>query len=357
MFFPNARLGTFAIVTLIALRVAIGWHFFMEGASKVRDGGFASTGFLSSATGPFADTFHSLIPDYDGSIRLDAEKMREHYQELLSRTVTAYHLTDEQSESAKKLVEAASADLKATYKESEGPIKEYKLGADRVRRMEKEAGLYKPESMRKQRLEIESKRRSQIKPVLASIDRVTSELEEELNDLGKRSLGIVGDAKNKAEEKATIPTVKLRFPNAPPIDVSVVDKCIPIFDMVIGILLVCGLLTPVAGIAAGLFLGSIVLTQFPGWPGAQPTYYQVIEMVACFVLAGTDAGRYAGLDFLPWSFWNRRKGKTSKGSKETSTKETAAKEPAPSKPATAKEQAPKETAATTTPTKPAATAS
>jgi hypothetical protein len=30
-------------------------------------------------------------------------------------------------------------------------------------------------------------------------------------------------------------------------------------------------------------------------------------MVGCFVLAFADAGRFAGLDFLPWSFWNRKK--------------------------------------------------
>jgi uncharacterized membrane protein YphA (DoxX/SURF4 family) len=75
--------------------------------------------------------------------------------------------------------------------------------------------------------------------------------------------------------------------------------------MVVGILLVIGLLTPLAGIAAGLFLASVVLTQFPGYPGTLPTYYQAIEMVACFVLAFTDSGRFAGLDFIPWSFWNR----------------------------------------------------
>ena len=89
------------------------------------------------------------------------------------------------------------------------------------------------------------------------------------------------------------------------ITVRQVDKIIPIFDMVVGILLLVGLLTPLAAIAAGVFLLSVVATQFPGAPGSQPTYYQAIEMLACFVVAFADAGRYAGLDFIPWSFWNR----------------------------------------------------
>ena len=100
---------------------------------------------------------------------------------------------------------------------------------------------------------------------------------------------------------------KLRMPDAGPIDVRLVDKYLPIFDMSVGILLMLGLLTPVAALAAGIFLASVVLTQFPGYPGTQPTYYQAIEMIGCFVLAFSDAGRYAGLDFLPWSFWNRNK--------------------------------------------------
>jgi hypothetical protein len=29
-------------------------------------------------------------------------------------------------------------------------------------------------------------------------------------------------------------------------------------------------------------------------------------MLGCFVVAFADAGRYAGLDFIPWSFWNRK---------------------------------------------------
>jgi uncharacterized membrane protein YphA (DoxX/SURF4 family) len=88
--------------------------------------------------------------------------------------------------------------------------------------------------------------------------------------------------------------------------VRLVDKVIPIFDMSVGILLILGLLTPIAGLAAGIFLASVVLTQFPGAPGTLPTYYQAIEMVACFVIAFADAGRFAGLDFFPWSYWNAR---------------------------------------------------
>jgi uncharacterized membrane protein YphA (DoxX/SURF4 family) len=64
MLFRKARLTVPAILFLVLLRVAIGWHFFQEGATKVRDGNFSSTPFLAAAKGPFAKEFHAMIPDY-----------------------------------------------------------------------------------------------------------------------------------------------------------------------------------------------------------------------------------------------------------------------------------------------------
>ena len=71
MLLRKAHLSFLAILALIALRVVVGWHFFMEGTDKVQKGGFSSTGFLSAAKGPLAKTFQSMVPDFDGSVRLD----------------------------------------------------------------------------------------------------------------------------------------------------------------------------------------------------------------------------------------------------------------------------------------------
>ena len=152
--------------------------------------------------------------------------------------------------------------------------------------------------MRKQRDDIETKWKALVKPALSDIDRITADLEERINALA-------------TEQQSTLDKKKLyarfKFPESSPIDIKLIDKYLPIFDMSVGILLMLGLLTPLAGLAAGIFLASVVLTQFPGSHGSVPTYYQAIEMLGCFFLAFSDAGRYAGLDFLPWSFWNRNK--------------------------------------------------
>jgi uncharacterized membrane protein YphA (DoxX/SURF4 family) len=63
-------------------------------------------------------------------------------------------------------------------------------------------------------------------------------------------------------------------------------------------LLIVGLFTRVAALGAGLFLASVCLSQWPTALGAQPIWYQLVEMLACFTLVGLAAGRFAGLDSI-----------------------------------------------------------
>jgi hypothetical protein len=46
------------------------------------------------------------------------------------------------------------------------------------------------------------------------------------------------------------------------------------------------------------FLASVCLSQWPGWPGAAPIYYQAVEMLSLLVLAAIGAGQYLGIDYL-----------------------------------------------------------
>ena len=294
MLLRKAHLSFLAILALIALRVVVGWHFFMEGTDKVQKGGFSSTGFLSAAKGPLAKTFQAMVPDFDGSVRLDEEKMKKAYEAFASEAGALFKFTEDQTAETQTIISATRKQLVAVYKEWKPKIDEYKNGIPRVANLENDPMRSNVSSMRKQRDEIESKWKSLVKPALWDIDRINNEFETAINALATE------DQMDKGKLAANF-----KLPGSPPIDVKLIDKIIPIFDMSVGILLIIGLLTPVAGLAAGIFLASVVLTQFPGSYGSQPTYYQAIEMVSCFFLAFSDAGRYAGLDFIPWSFWNR----------------------------------------------------
>lgn len=306
------RIGFFGVLALVGLRVVVGWHFYMEGVAKVRDGGFSSVGFLNAAKGPLAPQFQEMIPDYDGKLRFDREKMVAAYTSFVERARNAYSFNADQTKDAEAALQdtivrwdslASPVKVKFYGGKNEGPIErkgewaaqieEYFEGFERMAEMAKDPKRSEVTSLRTQRDEIETKWRGLVKPALSAIDKNAQTLERRLSALASLAQRhYAGDVHFEI--------------GGGPVSVHTIDKVIPIFDMVVGILLIIGLLTPVAGCAAGLFLASVVLTQFPGYPGTQPTYYQAIEMVACFVVAFADAGRFAGLDFFPWAFWNAR---------------------------------------------------
>ncbi len=292
---PYRRLNIFAIIALVLLRLGVGWHFFMEGAVKVRDGKFSSAGFLGGAKGPLADSYHSMITDYDGWIRLDAKKMNASFDAFASDLKTHYGLTDDQIKLVDKEVKRSKEALEGIYEQWAKDINDYKKGLNRVSALNRDAKYEEIASLRSQRDEIETKWRALPKPALSAIDAVTVQLEKSLNAVAT------------PEQSASVKPLSYSLPDSGPMSTKFVDKAIPIFDMVIGILLVIGLLTPIAALVAAGFLISVVLSQFPGYPGTQPTYFQAVEALACLVLAGTDAGRFAGLDYLSWSWWQVRK--------------------------------------------------
>jgi len=308
MLFKKAKLTLPAIIFLVLLRMTIGWHFFQEGAVKVKEG-FSSTPFLSAAKGPFAKNFLSMIPDYDGMIRIDAKRMSDASDAYGEQIKSQYGLNDDQCKEVDQILKDYKAKRKETYDEWKSQIEEYKNGFERIAKLQGDLSRSKVESLRRQQDDIEGKWKALGRPILAELDNANAEMIERLNAVAtdeqanpKPGKPIAKDFQGRSIRKQ----IPFKFEGEGPISVKLVDKIIPIFDMSVGILLLLGLLTPLAGLASGLFLASVVVSQFPGFPGTTPTYYQAIEMLGCFVIAFADAGRYAGLDFIPWSFWNSK---------------------------------------------------
>jgi len=123
-------------------------------------------------------------------------------------------------------------------------------------------------------------------PSLKAIDDIWKSYEATQNSLATR------------EQLGRRSPLKLGVPRTQWMDTSLVNQIVPYFDMAVGMCLLLGLFTPVAALAAAGFLGSVFMSQFPPATGPGSTMYQLIEGVACLVLAGTGAGRFAGLDFL-----------------------------------------------------------
>ncbi|HBE72313.1 MAG TPA: hypothetical protein DDW52_29615 [Planctomycetaceae bacterium] len=300
-----ARLGTFGILALIVLRIGIGWHFYMEGVAKVKSGDFSSVGFLKSAQGPLREKFQSMIWDNEGSLRLDQAKMNGLFVQAANRAAAHFDFTEDQNVELNAMV-SQFAGLDSEGKEYVGLLNEifddhaveidkYNESAERVETM-KESGTWTGvESLRGQLVSVQAERAKLVEPALDAIDGLWNDYERELNAMAS------------PEQYAAAKYFDFKRPGEGELSASKIDSIIPIFDMVVGILLMVGLLTPLAGWAAALFLLGVVLSQMPGYPGTTPTYFQAIEALACVVVATTDSGRYAGLDFIPWSIWNRGK--------------------------------------------------
>ncbi|MEC8508548.1 MAG: DoxX family protein [Planctomycetota bacterium] len=128
-------------------------------------------------------------------------------------------------------------------------------------------------------------------PWLSEINASWTSLELELNNLAL-----------PRQFSATRPASGIEVPLAKPdqktLLLSWIDASVPYFDMAVGILLILGLFTRYVGVIGAGFLSMIVLTQMPGFPGAQDTIAQITEMGALLMLAAIGAGRFGGLDYF-----------------------------------------------------------
>ncbi len=279
-------LGWLGVAMLVLLRLTIGWHFYSEGIDKYQSGNWDAKPFFSTARGPAAGQFRELVWDWDGSLRLDVEKTKLHFAQFRDRVSRHYDFDDTQKRQAQANYVLAVEQLEWVLENNATEIEEYQLGRDRIKKLEEDQRRSGVASLAGQRATIRAEWMAQINPVLAQIDMVWRNYEAAQNAMANQ---------DQVAEKAPL---RMGVPRERMVDTSVINRVVPYFDMIIGICLLLGLFTPVAALAAAGFLGSVFISQFPPVSGPGSTYYQLIEGVACLVLAATGSGRFAGLDFI-----------------------------------------------------------
>jgi len=276
-------LGTVAIVALVFLRLAIGWHFFKDGSQKFQSDRFSAAGFLWQAKGPLAPLFHRIAPPpKQPSAWLDVESTLADWDDFRYRAVQHYGFDDQQLAAVDSIVAARTKQLREHVAEYREEIDTYLLSFERIDRDRSDPVTGSLTSLRAHADRNEGELAGVADEWVAVIRQYWRSLEHDVNTLAnddQRGLGAVTIERTQGT---------LQF----------VDAAMPYFITTIGVLLVIGLFARPAAIAAALFLFSIVMTQFPGAEGAEPVYYQVIEMAALVVIAAVGAGRFAGLDFF-----------------------------------------------------------
>jgi len=280
------KCGAVVIISLVVLRLAIGWHFYKEGAKKFSGDSFTSKHFLQAAKGPLAPIFHGMIPDRKGEQRLSESQVRDRWTAYHARAVRRLRLDEDRKKEAETVLDRHLGQLNAFFAENQADIDEYFLDWRRL-----EAEQAKPESGHleyyDQRInEMQSKLYAKPNGWFAQLDQIATQLRTNLSVL--------------ATGRATLPAVA--DPAA-----GWVDPLVKRVIFGVGLLLIAGLFTRVACLAGAGFLASVLASQ-PYWAtGAKLdfAYYQIVELIALLVLAAVGAGRFAGLDFFLQPFWAR----------------------------------------------------
>ena len=273
-----------ATICLVALRLGVGWHFFMEGADKIH-GNWSSVGFLSNAKGPLADTYKTFVWDVDGRYRLNLKTTLEAWDQFRARAVAHYGFDAAQTKKAVGVLKQHEGQLRWVLASNADDIASYFRNLERRQQQRARPEMEQVASLRGQGASLEGDIRRARGPWLATIDRLWAGYEQEMTALA------TSDQLGKGK-------LDLERPGRGSMDTHVLDKVIPYFDLAVGVCLMLGFCTRFAAIAGALFLASVVTTQWPGSAGAAPTYNQVVEMLALLVIAATGAGRYAGLDYI-----------------------------------------------------------
>ncbi|MHB1561873.1 MAG: hypothetical protein ACYC61_30860, partial [Isosphaeraceae bacterium] len=323
--------GFFAALLIILLRIAIGWHFLTEGSEKLRSTEhnktpFSAEGYLRNASGPFGHYFRDALPDADGRATLDLSKLKASWRAEANRIAAHFHFTDEQKNVASKLVDEAERWADGWFADPENTEKRNKYfhQFDELEKAEANPALmsFELERVWDARRDLDTDRRALVGPI--------HERGKELSDAIARKATREQVAAAGSPWISRIRRTPLHNPTAT-VDEQAIESAdasrpwtqldwinfTTTFGLIaIGVCLILGFLTPLAALGGAAFLAMIYLS-LPPWPGVPPNprtegnYFIVsknlIELIACLVIATTPTGHWIGLDALFFGARRRRR--------------------------------------------------
>jgi uncharacterized membrane protein YphA (DoxX/SURF4 family) len=294
-------LGAFFI---ILLRVAIGWHFLYEGWEKyesTRSGKepFSAEIYLRNATGPLAPYFRAMVPDVNGLAVLDPARLKAAWRDDVDRITNHFGFTQEQRAQAQTILDQDLrwADYWFSNPDNEEKRQKYYHDLRQVQTAERDP----------QALSFQSERAWDAR---RGVDADRRSLTAALLERGK-------DLRDAVTKKATPEQLKSAGAPSLPWTGLELQNLLTIYGLIaIGFCLIAGFLTPWAALGAAVFLAMIYLSM-PPWPGLPPNpraegHYWIVsknlvELIACLVLATTPSGHWVGLDALFFGARRRRR--------------------------------------------------
>jgi uncharacterized membrane protein YphA (DoxX/SURF4 family) len=327
------RINGLACFFLVALRLAVGWHFLVEGVHKIethREGKTATNtpwtgaGFFREGIGPAAPFARRALrlDDAESLARLRADDHRRppavnaEWDDYFNRFVTHYGLTEDQKGAAATKLNDAKSKLNA-WLAGDMPSEVKKIvawGTETVKQTVP-ARLDEYDAKAAEVTEAVSRRlpefnadveKARLRTVKADAQRILTDL---LNDLDARTAemkkSLADGLTTEQREKGPVPESTARKP------IEWLDLVTMWGHAVLGACLLLGLFSRLASFLLALFLLSVTLIApalpyAPTPPGAIGFYLYVnlyvIEMIALFALACMPTGRWFGLDALLYFF-------------------------------------------------------
>ena len=339
-----------AFIALMLLRIMVGFHFYKEGTDKLKAGDWTAEYFLKAAKGPWAEHFHRLAeePRYakwqfclseDGK-SLDSTFTKYIWDDHLNRATQVYKFGDKKLEQklvqrrkelAQKILKARadrdpevdSRKLETMRAEDEAKLKrlrkqtaaaekilathleelDYWLAANETEVLawfstaDRGNGFDRDGESRKQVATYVASLRDQVYTIQTDREKQKRGWQAEINEIWD---SFESQIKNLAlPEQVSTSQLNLHRPfDQPNRKLNLINRIIPWFDTIVGGLLIVGLFTRIASLAAATFLVSVIASQPPWIPGTEPTYLYAVELFALLVIFATLAGRYGGLDFF-----------------------------------------------------------
>jgi uncharacterized membrane protein YphA (DoxX/SURF4 family) len=303
---------------MVALRVAIGWHFFSEGVSHKQDAKWSSEGFLRQAKGPLAELYTQHLPSFHNFDRLvliplapdsrsseDAAKLKPQespiygnwFSEILrdwdSRRkdiANFYKFNDEQQKASCDVLDRSAKQLEELLAADEADIREYRHQLWRNGQMSAEQGA---DDIPNRKARLSKRAAGPTGEPGISVDSSPAQWRSDVEALGA--------AREKAVADLATEDQKRLGPAPPePSELKKIDTVVIWLLIVAGGCLMLGLFTRISALALALFLASVIATQPPWVPGAVTMLfnYQLVELLALLVLATSHVGRWGGLDFF-----------------------------------------------------------
>lgn len=308
-------IGLFAVLALVALRAAIGWHFFESGLDKYKNEKYSSEGFLSQAKGPLAASYRSMIPNFHGfdkamdellgdnqaeikDVRqvladkgnpLDqwADQVKQDWGKYAAESASRYEYSKDEEHTAAVRLDQAISDLD----DAVGEYREWIVGnANELGHAHDVAYLHKLQrSKTNNELPFEM-------PRLARQQAIVS------GPRAKLKADVQAAEKELAADLYTVLSIEEQAKHSPmrgeATSLAKFDTFLTYSLIAIGVCLMAGLLTRLAALGGVFFLLSVIGTQPPWIPDATPMYEQWVQLLGLLVIATTASGRWLGLDYF-----------------------------------------------------------